>query len=255
MPNLILTYHAIELGPAPLCLAPRVFEQHLDRIATAPVRTVGITELARAVASGGSPTGTIAITFDDGFASVAETAVPMLVAHGFTATVFCVAGHLGGCNDWPSARNGGYGSHLADTGVLRALTEAGVEIGSHGMTHCPLVADDPDLLRREIVESRAVLENALGVAVRSFAYPYGAGPSAAARRLVEETYDAACTTRISTVRPGVDVYGLPRIDAHYVSSPGRLEKALAGSLGPYLLVRGVGARARRAVRADYARVA
>ena len=112
----------------------------------------------------------------------------------------------------------------------------GVEIGSHGMTHAPLVTGAAADLRREIVDSRAALETMLETRVESFAYPYGATPSASARRLVEQTYTAACTTRAAvvgrTVDPhAVDLYALPRIDAHYARRPRMLRAFLAARSG------------------------
>ena len=103
---LILTYHAIEEGPAPLCVEPALFERHLDCIVAAGSRTVTVATLAEAVRRGERLDGLVAITFDDGFASVARTAWPLLAERGLTATVFCVAGYLGGANDWPTQATG-----------------------------------------------------------------------------------------------------------------------------------------------------
>jgi hypothetical protein len=97
-----------------------------------------------------------------------------------------------------------------------------------------------------------VLEQAAGVPVTSFAYPYGAGPSPAARALVASTYAAACTTRLGAVGQRTDVHALPRVDSHYLRRPQLLARALSGSLGPYLGARGLAARARRALVKDYA---
>jgi peptidoglycan/xylan/chitin deacetylase (PgdA/CDA1 family) len=255
LPSLILTYHAIEPGPAPLCLEPELFASHLDLLVSSGARAVGVSELGAAIRAGGPQERTVAITFDDGFASVTTTAAPMLLDRGLRATVYCVAGHLGGTNDWPSAHAGGYSSPLATAEELRSIAGRGLEIGSHGTTHAPLTSEDRELLEREIVDSRSALETALDAPVESFAYPYGAGPSSVARRLVSQTYTTACTTRLAPLDGPADVHALPRIDAHYLRSPSLLRRALDGSLGPYLLARRLGARARRAIRTDYARVA
>ena len=247
----IVTYHAVEWGPAPLCIDPVTFLGHVDCIAESGVESVTVSELARRLRAGESLQGVVALTFDDGFASVARTAVPLLAERGLTATVFCVAGRLGRDSGWASAPRGGFLSPLVSGDELAELARAGFEIGSHTMAHAPLVQSDPEALRREIVESRAVLEGAVGTAVRSFAYPYGAGPAPAARRLVAETYDAACTTEMRRVQPGDDPLELPRIDAHYIRRPQLLRSLLAGSLGVYIGARGLGARARRALRKDY----
>lgn len=248
---LALTYHAIGRESSPLAVDPALFEQHLDRIVDAGARVVTVHELAKAIASGDVTEPTVAITFDDGFASVAETAAPLLEQRGLTATVFCVAGHLGGLNDWPSSPSGGLRDRLATASDLTGLAAAGFEIGSHGMHHEPLVQDAPELLRREIVDSRHALEDAVHVAVTSFAYPYGAAPAPAAKRLVERTYGAACSTVVGRPARGADVYALPRIDAHYLRRPELLSRALTGSLEVYLQLRRVSARARRLVRKDY----
>ena len=99
---LVLTYHAIEPGPGPLCMEPSLFSAQLDLISEARVRLLTLDRLAEELGAGGPGEPSVALTFDDGFASVAEEAAPMLAERGIPATVFCVAGHLGGLNDWPT---------------------------------------------------------------------------------------------------------------------------------------------------------
>lgn len=251
---LVLTYHAVEPGPAPLCIDPQLFAEHLDTIVASGARAVTVRELAAALREGKLGHPTVAITFDDGLASVAENAAPALADRGLPATVFCVAGHVGGRSDWPSARPGGYRAALATARQLVELADAGVEIGSHGMQHTPLVAGSEPVLRRELVDSRLALEQALQTAVTSYAYPYGAGPTPAARRVVADTYEAACTTVIGLTGLATDPLALPRIDAHYVRRPGLLRRALAGSLGPYVVARRLGARTRRLFVKDFTSV-
>ena len=121
------------------------------------------------------------------------------------------------------------------------------------MTHEPLRSEDASVLDREVTGSKAVLEDIAGTPVTSFAYPYGAEPTAAAAALVAATYNAACTTAVGVVGPASDPYALPRIDAHYVRRADLLRAALDGSLKRYLAVRGTASRLRRLVRADYDR--
>jgi peptidoglycan/xylan/chitin deacetylase (PgdA/CDA1 family) len=249
---LILTYHAVEAGPSPLCVDPALFAAHADVIADAAGRCVTVREIADLLTSS-SEERLVAITFDDGFASVAEVAAPALQERGLVATVFCVAGHLGGANDWASARKSGYQSRLADAATISELAASGFEVGSHGWTHAPLAGATEEELRAEIADSCTALEQAVGTRVTSFAYPYGALPGKAGRTLVNETYDAACTTRLGRAASGVDLHTLPRIDAHYLRSPELLRRAIEGKLDGYLRVRSLAARARRTVVKDYGR--
>ncbi len=249
---IILTYHAVENGPAPLCIHPDIFRAHVGVIQRSGIEVVTVAALARRLREQDLDKPTLTITFDDGFRSIVTTAGPILHDHGLPATVFCVAGRLGGKSDWPSARSGTFTGALADESELIRLRTLGFELGSHGMQHEPLVGDDEDLVRAEIVGSKVLLEERLGVTVDSFAYPYGAAPSAAAARLVRHTYKAACTTALAEATVESDPLELPRIDSYYVRRPELLEQALEGSLGSYLSRRRLGARARRLVRRDFA---
>lgn len=56
---------------------------------------------------------------------------------------------------------------------LASLADLGVEIGNHTMTHVHCRALDSSELEQEIVASKTYLEQVTGLAVRSFAVPYG----------------------------------------------------------------------------------
>jgi peptidoglycan/xylan/chitin deacetylase (PgdA/CDA1 family) len=249
---LALTYHAVERGDGPLFVDPGTFAAHLDEIAASGARVVTVSELADLLRSGRAE-GAVAITFDDGLASVARVAAPLLAERGLRATVFCVAGRLGGTSAWPSAPAGAPVLELATAAEIAELARSGVEIGCHGMEHEPLVSDDLALIERETVAAKARLEGVSGGPVRAFALPYGAPPSDAARRLLEGTYSSTWTTALATLRPGAAPYLLPRVDAHYVRRPRLLRTLLAGGLHRYLQARRLGATARRALRPDFAR--
>jgi peptidoglycan/xylan/chitin deacetylase (PgdA/CDA1 family) len=251
---LIVTYHAVEPGDSPLCLDAELFGAHADAIAESGRRSVTVSGLADLLRAGALDEDVVAITFDDGFASVADTAAPLLLDRGLTATVFCVAGHLGLLNDWQSARARGHRSRLADAETLSGLAQAGFEIGSHGIDHSPLATASEDVAGREVVDSQIALEQALGVRVTSFAYPYGATPGPAIRGLVEATYEAACTTRLGQVSATSNPHALPRVDAHYLRRPELLRRALREGLGGTLRARGLVARARRTLVKDYVAV-
>lgn len=249
---LILTYHAVEPGPAPLCIAPALFRAHLDCLDRAGARTLTITEVAQGLARGELPDRAVAITFDDGLASVAREAAPLLAERGMRATVFCVSGFLGATNDWPTQPPSAPRMSLASSAELAGLVSTGFEIGSHGMEHAPLNLLPEAALERELRDSRASLEDALQVTVRSFAYPYGAPPTPPAKALVSELYDSACANTMSIADPLSDPLALPRVDAHYLRRPGLLRRAVLGTLGPYLPLRRAGARARELLIRDYA---
>lgn len=104
--------------------------------------------------------GDVAVTFDDGFASDVEVALPLLRERGLTATFFVVSGWLGAPG------------HLTAE-QLAELRAAGMRIGSHGARHRPWRGLEAAALREEAEDSRAALERVTGVAVDELALPFG----------------------------------------------------------------------------------
>lgn len=249
---LAITYHAVDARGAPLSVDPSMLRDQLDCIADSGVPTLTVAELAAALRDRTLPARAAVLTFDDAFASVVQHAAPLLAERGQRATVFAVAGAIGGSNDWPTQPAGAHRAPLADLEGLRSLARAGWEIGSHGVEHAPLSRVSADTAHRELVESRARLEDALGVEVSSYALPYGDLPASATARLLRSTYQAVCTTRLGYATPATDRWAIPRVDAHYLRRVERLRHALEGYAGLYLRARGVAARARRVVHKDYA---
>lgn len=249
---LVLVYHGVEAGPPPLFLEPALFRRHVECLVEAGATALTVGELARLLEAGRPlPERAVAITFDDAFGSVVDHAAPVLIEYGLPATVFAVAGYLGGRNDWPSQPSGVPRRPLAGAADLAELARAGFEIGSHGTAHLPLTSADAAVARRELVDSRQLLEDSLGVPVTSFAYPYGATPSVAALAIARSAYRCAGNVAFERVDHGHDLFALPRVDAHYLSRPALLRRAALGSLGPYLRVRKAGARLRRVFAPDH----
>jgi peptidoglycan/xylan/chitin deacetylase (PgdA/CDA1 family) len=241
----VITYHAVEEGPAPLCIEPDRFRAQIDILAGLGVETLTVSRLAECLRDGKLPERAVCITFDDGCASALRTAVPALAERGMTATIFCVAAHLGCRNDWPTQPDGFPSLELAGADEVLRAHRMGFEIGAHGVEHAPLDTADSELARSEVADGKARLEAIVGGPVTSLAYPYGAEPGPAAAGLVTELYDAACTTKPAHVRRGADPLALPRVDVHYLRSAGVFKRVAAGSLGPYLRARGALTALRR----------
>ncbi|PNS08145.1 polysaccharide deacetylase family protein [Solilutibacter silvestris] len=126
------------------------------------------------------------ITFDDGDVSNVTAALPMLVERGLHATFFITSGFI----DRPG---------MLRRSNVRALADAGMHIGAHGMSHGFLEDMDVETLRRELHDSKAVLEDITGNAVDAMALPGGRG---GARELDEAL---ACGYRdLYGSRPGPD---------------------------------------------------
>jgi peptidoglycan/xylan/chitin deacetylase (PgdA/CDA1 family) len=118
------------------------------------------------------------VTFDDAFRSVAR-ALPLLERLGVPATVFACSGYAddGRPLDVPELADDlrRHPDSLATMGwgALRDLTERGLEIASHTVSHPHLPRLDDAGLRLELEESKARIEDELGRPCRFLAYPFG----------------------------------------------------------------------------------
>ena len=247
---LILTYHGIEPGPAPLFVKPELFAHQLEILRDQDATLITVSALVEGLRTGRLPPRAVALTFDDAFASVAEHAAPLLIREGWPATVYCVSGYIGRQNDWPTQPRGVPRRPLASHAQLRELVAAGWEIGAHTRSHVPLARLERPRLSDEIVGARDELEHVLGCQITSFACPYGDRPSPTARALIERSYLSCCSTRMGHAGGAAEAYELPRVDAHYLRRPSMFRRAVRGNTG-HLTLRRTGARLRHALVSDF----
>jgi peptidoglycan/xylan/chitin deacetylase (PgdA/CDA1 family) len=178
---LIAMYHSVEpyrQDPYLVTVSPERFEQQLDWLSARGLRGVSVSELLAAASSAGSRSGRppaearklVGLTFDDGYADFLHYALPALRRRGFSATLFAIAGWLGAENSWDAE---GPRKALLTPEQLRRVAEAGIEIGSHGLTHVSLSSVTDAALADETVRSRRMLQELTGQEVAGFCYPYG----------------------------------------------------------------------------------
>lgn len=204
---MILMYHGIANvaeDPHQLFVPPARFAAQLDWMTRRGLQGVSIGTLVEAMRTG-SNRKMVGITFDDGYTSVLDTALPELRRRGFGATAFVISDRLGGCNEWDD----GPTWKLLDADGIRELAAAGVEIGSHAATHARLAGLAPGELAMEVAASRVSLTALTGREVAGFAYPYGSMDAAARRAVQDAGYAYACA--VQTPRPELGLMALPRI--------------------------------------------
>jgi len=116
----------------------------------------------------------VAVTFDDGFQSVVDNALPELVLRKIPFMIFIPTGDLGRRPQW-AVNNGSPESHeqVMTADQLRRLPPDLVSIGSHTVTHrkLPLLTREEALT--ELCESRRELGSILGREIKLFSFPHG----------------------------------------------------------------------------------
>ncbi|MBI1966487.1 MAG: polysaccharide deacetylase family protein [Gemmatimonadetes bacterium] len=138
-------------------------------------RTVTLGEFADYVdGKTDAPAQTFLLTFDDGYASLAETAYPVLADLGFTATTFLITEFVGKPNAWDVQYTWRPMTHL-DWPAIEHWKARGFDFGSHGATHRRLTWLDDDGISDELHRSSVTLVERLGAdAGLAVAYPFGA---------------------------------------------------------------------------------
>lgn len=111
---------------------------------------------------------------------------------------------------------------------IRALADAGHEIGSHSLSHALLPQLQDDAITREVEASKAAIEEAIDRPVATFCYPNGDCDERTVRAVERAGYTCAVTTRWGVNERGADRYRLKRCDMnpfYSTSSGGALSRA------------------------------
>jgi peptidoglycan/xylan/chitin deacetylase (PgdA/CDA1 family) len=215
----VLCYHSVHPSAAFASASPDMFASHLDWIAdhcqVVPLRQVPICAASRA--AGDRPI--VAITFDDGYIDNFEYAFPQLERRGLAATFFVTAGLL----EKDSAVLGRFmqlrrsdrsAVRPLEWDQVRAMHDAGMEIGVHTYSHPNLARLSSEAARDELRSSKDIVEARIGHSVRSLAYPFGKPR----RHFTDETtsiaretgYEYACAVLFRGVRASDSRFEIPR---------------------------------------------
>lgn len=160
----ILLYHHIGTASSPAAssyyTSPEDFEAQMKALRDWGYTSITISQLVEAIMNSALlPNHPVVITFDDGNLNVYTNAFPIMRKYGFTGVMYIIANKL-------------HADGYMGIDQIKEMAAAGWEVGSHSMTHAHL-REAHDRLNFEIAQSRINLQEALGVPVRSFAYPYG----------------------------------------------------------------------------------
>ena len=210
----ILNYHMIAPLPARhkgIYVPPGVFSRQMRELCAAGFSSVSLTNI---LATTDNARRQVIISFDDGFQSVFDHAMDALADQSFKAIQFLIPKFLGKTNEWDLPL--GVKQHrLMDAHQIREWLADGHEIGSHTLTHPYLTRISRKLAHEEITASRKWLEDAFGVAVGHFCYPYGDYNERVKQMVVEAGYRTACTIQFGVNTATGDPFALRRIKGRH----------------------------------------
>jgi peptidoglycan/xylan/chitin deacetylase (PgdA/CDA1 family) len=187
--------HDVPASHRPYTLPPETFRAFALAAGTSGRRALPVGRL-------GEELGSLfyGFTFDDGHLSNYTEVFPVLNELGMRATFFVVPTLV----DTPG--------HVRWS-QLREMVAGGMEVGSHSLTHAFVDELDAVGLEREFGESKAIIEDRLGAAVRAASLPYGWGPPTLEPVLRQLGYRVFCTSRTGWWHPGDRLLAVPRVRA------------------------------------------
>jgi peptidoglycan/xylan/chitin deacetylase (PgdA/CDA1 family) len=192
-PGTVIVYHG--LGDCPPAQDPyhlftpvAKFARQMEYLARHR-RVVPLADIVAGRAGKGRPA--VAITFDDGYCSVLDDAVPVLRRHGFPSTCFVPTRWIGEANGWDTFKPTDRPLPILSADGLRALAAAGVDVQSHGHMHMHLGESDERAVVADVMASSEMLNEILGHPPRFLAYPYGSQSEVARRAVAECGFECA----------------------------------------------------------------
>lgn len=206
--RVILLYHA--LGDTPPAVVVARFRTQLQWLHDhARLRSV-----AQLLTGDATAPLEVALSFDDGYASLHDDVAPLLQEFGTAGIVYLNSGLIGDSKRLHSdAVLGHYPSQqFLLWQEVEALVRAGWNIGSHGVEHIDLTATAPADTMQQLVQSKQQIERRLQQPCEHFAYTWGRFNTGLQQQVRSAGYASAASALHGPLHAGSDRYALPRID-------------------------------------------
>ncbi len=180
------------------------------------------------------------LTFDDGYAELYDLVLPGLESRGVSFHTFLVTDFVGRDNDWDLSLGRRPFRHL-DWRQIEEMSNRGVSFGSHGATHADLTRLGPDVVRTELVRSKAAIEDRIGGPTRTLSYPFGRYNDSVSDLARETGYEAAFSLYPSHRNTHFRRYAIRRNGVYIIDTAALVEAKL--SSGPWFWIEELKCRA------------
>ncbi|MEM9410735.1 MAG: polysaccharide deacetylase family protein [Planctomycetota bacterium] len=216
VPVHILYYHLVTKEPAsPWSISEVGFQRHIDWLQN-NFDLVSLSEAQRRI-RGGNDRPAVAITFDDGYSENCSFALPLLIERRIPVTYFVTTYHTTHNKPFPHDVEQGRPLPTNTIESLRALVNAGVEIGGHTRTHIDLGKRlEESQLFDEVIAATREMESMIDSTIHYFAFPYGQYINLDPRvfKLLEDHgFSGVCSAYGGVNEVGCEAFHLQRIHA------------------------------------------
>lgn len=212
--RIVLFYHAV--GGGPNAISRQLFQSQMEWLA----KNANVLALDDLLAGAGSKPMRVSIGFDDGYASVADHAEPVLRALNMPATVYLNTGWIGEAARRASDPALGHypGEQFMTWKDVNRLAKRNWTIGSHGVEHLDLTTVDVASLAAELGDSKRTIEKRLDIACHHFAYTWGRFNKNVQSAATDAGYLTAASALHGPVVLKSDLFAMPRIDIQKIYS-------------------------------------
>lgn len=159
------------------------FKAQMEYLFNSGFTCVSLSELTKSKGDCTHGLKTVVVTFDDGCAGNFIYAFPVLKRFNLIATFFVIVGRVGS-------------SHMLDWEQLVEMSQSGMSIQSHGMTHTPLASLSKGEIRYELLKSKEIIEDKIGQEVKFLSVPHGSIDFRCKEIAKEIGYQGICTSKI-----------------------------------------------------------
>ncbi len=164
-------------------VTPELLERELAYLRDNGYTTITPDTLAADLKAGTtSPTKPVMLTFDDGWENQYKYAFPLLKKYHATATFYIYTN--------PISKQ----KHFLTWEEVKEMSDAGMTIGDHTLSHPYLKKLPLDAFKREVTESKTIIEQHIGKPVVHFASPFGFTDADIMQILGQAGYATARTT-------------------------------------------------------------
>jgi peptidoglycan/xylan/chitin deacetylase (PgdA/CDA1 family) len=209
LPVPVLVYHHVlerPNGPRLVVMSVKRFSAQMAWLSAHGYQAVTLRRVYDAWTGAGIlPPHPVVLTFDDGYADQVRNAAPVLRRYHWPAELDLVSSALYLGDDPPATS--------LTPEMVRGLLDDGWGLESHSVSHLDLTVLWGDKLRRELVASRARLEDLFATQVDFFCYPGGIYDKRVKLAVRRAGYLAATGTRYGAATPR-DLFSLARIYAY-----------------------------------------
>jgi peptidoglycan/xylan/chitin deacetylase (PgdA/CDA1 family) len=201
----VLMYHSVnsqgDPKRNPLMVTPRTFEKQMRFLKQHKYNVLPLEVMADLIRSGKKlPARLVAITLDDGYKDNYTYAFPILKKYGMPATMFIITQEVGR----PDRLSWDEINQMRASGIIT--------FGSHTLGPEPLTKIKSEAeVKRQIFDSKKVMEEKLGSAVTMFSYPEGRFNDKIKQLVKDAGYKLAVATSPGKKYSSNDVFLIKRL--------------------------------------------